>query len=310
MKTGTHLIQELMVALGYGMYGSSRVTADIRPLFDDAIRRRVAEMVYDEDVLARLDKADEAEFRAETDRAWDALGWAWQLKFGLPLENRYGLELIDTDLVRQARHRLAASDFADTPPGICWVVPEFDIKKIDGRFIREWHETGEPRIIFNYRDPRDTLLSMVNFLDGKTAGGYGSYSEFQAFSRILGTKETIEDKLTYAMSDPSFPGNGDFERSQWLLDHPGVCKVSFEELVGPRGGGTVEAQQAALQRILSFLGVDAPSDQLSQRLFRRDSFSFYKGQIGSWRKAFTQDHTTMFMHQWGTTLRKYGYAAE
>ena len=54
------------------------------------------------------------------------------------------------------------------------------------------------------------------------------------FSEILQSKETLEEQLTYALTDPSFPVQGDFHRMLWLLNHPNVCKTSFEELVGPR----------------------------------------------------------------------------
>ena len=45
MKSGTHLIQELIVALGYKVYGSSRIPPEIRPVFDRDARLKIAEMV-------------------------------------------------------------------------------------------------------------------------------------------------------------------------------------------------------------------------------------------------------------------------
>lgn len=92
----------------------------------------------------------------------------------MPLENRYGVGLVNSELVAQARSRSIESRFADTPENVCWILPELDIKKIDGNFIQEWADTGEPRIIFLYRDPRGVILSMVNFLPGKTAAGFGN----------------------------------------------------------------------------------------------------------------------------------------
>jgi hypothetical protein len=307
MKSGTHLIQELLVALGYGIYGQSRIPLELRPVLDEETRLRVARLVYADDLLAEFETREEPLFTEATDRAWEALGWAWQIRFGLPLENRYGFEVTNAELIEQAQRRSASSDFADTPSGVCWVLPELDVKRLDGRFIREWSRTGEPRIVFNYRDPRDVLLSMVNFLAGRTRQGLGTFSEFQVFGRILDSKPSLGEQLSYALTDPSFPGSGDFERALWLLHHPNVCKVSFEELVGPEGGGLAEAQTRAVARILDFVGADVDPEGLARRLYRRDAFSFYRGQIGGWRDVFTTEHLTLFERRFGDVLRLYGY---
>jgi hypothetical protein len=44
MKSGTHLIQELMIALGYGIYGQSRIPAEARPRLSVETRRHTAEL--------------------------------------------------------------------------------------------------------------------------------------------------------------------------------------------------------------------------------------------------------------------------
>ena len=218
------------------------------------------------------------------------------------------MELVNRPLVRQALRRTADSPFAQTPPGISWIIPELDIKKVDGMFLREFTETGSPRIILMYRDPRDVVLSMVNFLSGKTALGFGNFSEFQIFNSILGSKATLAEKLTYALTDPAFPVVGDHERALWMLNHPHVCKVSFEELVGASGGGSDERQAEAVQRVIDFLGCDRNvTPGLTQGLFRRDSFSFYKGQIGTWRAEFTDEHVALAEKRMGDVIDLYGY---
>jgi hypothetical protein len=307
MKSGTHLIQELIVALGYGVYGSSRIPPEIRPVLDDDTLQRMARMVYDEETLGRLAGAGRPALREAGQKAWEALGWAWQLRLGMPLESRYGAELTNAGLIQQALRRTADSAFAQTPANVCWIATELDIKKVEGGFLSEWSATGEPRVIFMYRDPRDITLSMVNFLAGHTAHGYGNYSEFRVFNRILAAKPSLADKLTYALTDPAFPGVDDYERSLWLLHDPNVCKVTFEELVGPRGGGSAAAQLAAVARIVRFLGLGTDARQVAGRLFRRDSFTFYKGQIGSWRAAFRPEHKAMMASRLGTAIEQYGY---
>jgi hypothetical protein len=309
MKSGTHLIQELIVALRYGVYGSSRIPPEIRPVLDDETRRRMARMVYDYETYASLSEGDPAVFDKAAVAAWEALGWAWQLRLGMPLQSRYGVTVTNDVLIRQALHRTAESSFAETPANVCWVGTELDLKRADGRFLQDWSATDIPKIIFMYRDPRDVVLSMVNFLSNKTKGGFGNYSDFQVFNRILDDKPTLAEKLTYALTDPAFPGAGDFERSLWLLNHPKVCKVSFEELVGVRGGGSNEAQLAAITRVVDFLGADADPHSLADKVFRQDSFTFFKGQIGSWREAFTPEHAPLVASRLGEMVDIYGYGS-
>jgi hypothetical protein len=309
MKSGTHLLQELMVALGYKMYGAGvRLRPEILPVLDDETRWRIARMAYDKQTLGELGAASRDEFAEATDRAWDALGWSWHIRLAQPLITWYSREMVDSGFIEQVHRRSAGSDFADTPAGVCWVLNQFDIAQLDGHFLREWSQTGEPKIIFNYRDPRDVLLSMVNFLSDRTGKGFSNYNDFLVFSRILKSKASLEEQLAYALTDPSFPAQRDLAHMIWLLNHPDVCKTSFEELVGPRGGGTAQVQARALSRVLKFLGVTSTEpDDVAEGLFNPDVFSFYRGQIGGWREAFTPELERLAEDRLGDLLRLYGY---
>jgi hypothetical protein len=309
MKSGTHLIKELMVALGYNMYGHVRVSPRTRPILDRETRSRIARMVYGDAELSSLKSQSDSIFNDTTDRAWEAFAWSWQLRFGMPLMSWYGTEVTSTELVSAALRRSAGSSFAETPSGICWVFHEFDTRKIDGTFLREWAETGEPRIIFNYRDPRDTILSLVNFLCGRTREGLSSFSNLPLYSNILLAKETLGERLSYALRDEAFPCHAaDFKHMLWLLHHPNVCKTSFEELVGPEGGGSAQSQLSAAARLINFLGVtdQAPEDVVGA-LFNRDAFSFFHGQIGAWREVFTEEQCRLAEDYFGEVLSLYGY---
>jgi hypothetical protein len=307
MKSGTHLIQELMIALGYWIYGQSRIPKEVRPVLSDEMRHRIARMVYDEEEVSAFQKQGEESFGKAAQEAWEALGWAWQVRFGMPLASHYGVQLVNTDLVERTLRRTASSSFLDTPENVCWIFPELDITRVDGRFIQEWSDTGRPKVIFMYRDPRDTTLSMVNFLLGRTGQGFGTFSDFKVFNRILESKGSMQERLKYALTDDVFPGIGDHKRMLWLLNHPDVCTVSFEEMIGAQGGGSVDAQTEAVARVVKFLGLDANPDELAGRLYRRDSFTFFKGQIGTWREAFTPELMRLAEHRFGDALPAYGY---
>jgi hypothetical protein len=266
-------------------------------------------MVYGDQEAARLKSQSEPVFNSATDRAWEALAWSWQARFGIPLANLYSMELIDTGLIQQAYQRTVGSSFTDTPAGICWVLHEFDLPKIDGAFLREWADTGQPKVIFNYRDPRDTILSLINFISGRTKQGLSSFSNLLTFRDILLSKPTLDERVTFALTDPSFPCQpADFMRMAWLLHHPGVCKVSFEALVGPEGGGSAESQVRATARLIDFLqDADSPAERVASSLYNRDAFSFYQGRIGTWREVFTAEHCRIAEERFGEVLSLYGY---
>lgn len=309
MKSGTHLVSEVMTALGYSMYGHVRVSPQNRPDLDRSTRLRLASMVYGDQQAAQLESQSQDAFSNATDRAWEALAWSWQARFGIPLTNLYSMELIDTGLVQQARQRTVGSSFAQTPAGVCWVLHEFDLQKIDGGFLREWAETGQPKIIFNYRDPRDTIISLINFICGRTKQGLSSFNNLCTFRDILLSKPGFDERLTFALTEASFPCQAtDFRRMAWLLHHPSVCAVSFEELVGPKGGGSAESQIRATARLIDFLDdTDASAERVASALFNDDAFSFYQGQIGAWRNAFTAEHCRIAEDRFGDVLSLYGY---
>jgi hypothetical protein len=309
MKSGTHILQELMVALGYGMTGSGvKLSPEILPVFSKESRWQIARLGYDDETITRLESSGEEEFTAATDRGWEALVTSWERRFAQPLASWYTQASLETGFAADVHRRAIGADFADTPPGVCWVINQLDITQVDGHFLHEWATTGQPRIIFNYRDPRDMVLSMVNFLLDKTGRGFSNYHDLLPFSQILKSKATLEEALAYAISDRCFIGAGHHERMLWLLNHPNVCKTSFEELVGPRGGGSAQAQAAALNRIFEFLGVTGTEPaQLAGRLFNPDVFSFYRGQIGGWREAFTPALRRLADDRFGEVLQAYGY---
>lgn len=89
-KSGTHLPQELMVALGYRIHGSGvRLRPGGMPVLDEETRWRIAALAYGEESLAGLKAADQDAFIAATDRAWQALGMSWELRLAQPLATWY-----------------------------------------------------------------------------------------------------------------------------------------------------------------------------------------------------------------------------
>lgn len=306
-KAGTHLIQELMIALGYRVYGQSRVPESARHELDPADQRRYIEMI---DGPLGYQQLPPAAVAARAEEIWESIGWAWQMRLGLPLKSHYGTELIESDRVQEALRKTSGMRFSETPRGLSWIFHDFDIQQIDGKFLAEWETTGEPAIIFLYRDPRDAILSMVNFLSGRTKQGYGRFSDFTVFNSILTAKQDLRAQLRYALTDDSFPGVHDYQRMRWLLHHPRVCKVAFEDLIGERGGGSFERQEACVRRVLDHLGADVDPGTLAKELYNESSFTFFRGRSGTWRDIFDPECLALANRRFASVLEDYGYQVD
>ena len=123
--------------------------------------------------------------------------------------------------------------------------------------------------------------------------------EFDVYHDILATKGSWEEKLDYAMRDPAFLGHDEFARSLWLLNHPAVCKVRYEDLVGPRGGGTAEAQLDAVSRLVRHIDSDADPAEIAARVYDPGSWSFHHDVHGADAMVRTRDTAP---HRRGTGL--------
>jgi hypothetical protein len=306
-KSGTHLMQGLMLRLGYKTTGAARPTPESVPTFDDEQLLQISSLTRSADEYAALSGLHGMELRDHTRDDWGALLWHWQHRLAQRIVNRYGMtrsefseRIITNSLIRYTK-------FAEMPPHVCWILHELDIDKVDGNFLHEWAETDNPKIIFNYRDPRDVIVSMINYLEGRTGAGYGNFFEFEIFSSILSEMKTWEEKIDYALRDKSFIASEQFEKSLWLLRHPRVCNVSFEELVGPKGGGSRDQQLAAVARIIRHIGSGQNPESVVDEVYDQDSWTFHKGRTQAWQTRFTARNLDRYRERFGDLLEQYGY---
>jgi hypothetical protein len=313
-KSGTHLLKEVMTGLGYVLNGAvSPAGVQPRRLGRQAALR-VLDAMYTPDEISALKQSDDgAAVSQAINRAVTAFNRAWSARLGMPTAAAADSSPEADRLTARALSRQSGYRFSDAPGGVCWFTHDLDLRRVDENFLLDWARTGSPRIILNYRDPRDVLLSMVNFLAEKDDGRLGEFPDHLVYSGILKSVQDPRERISIALTDPDFPGSNSFERALWLLRHPQICKVSFEALVGPEGGGSAAAQAGEIKKITDFLGLADESDTtrletLAHQIFNRDSYTFRSGRAGAWREHFTPEHHTLFERRYGHLLRLYGYA--
>lgn len=99
------------------------------------------------------------------------------------------------------------------------------------------------------------------------------------------------------------------------------CIIRFENLVGPHGGGTLEAQVEEIQKIAEAIGIHLSLEDISyicDHLFglREVDYgtdhvhTFRQGQIGGWKTTFTEEQITQFKKKYNHYLIEFGYETD
>jgi hypothetical protein len=175
------------------------------------------------------------------------------------------------------------------------------------RFLKAWGTTGAPCVVYNYRDPRAQIVSMIRFLAESHAAD--DTPGAQVYRPILRSLGSMDRMLSFAISDPEFPYRNVYRQNRWMLYHPNVLKLRFEDLVGEEGGGSRPIQDATVERWARFLAVDVPTEQLTEGLFG-GTRTFHEGRTDSWRDVFEEHHLRAFEREFGDVLVDYGYAED
>jgi hypothetical protein len=95
---------------------------------------------------------------------------------------------------------------------------------------------------------------------------------------------------------------------RWI-DEPNVYTTTFENLVGPNGGGSRNKQIMQVINIAKHLGKNITkqeAEKIADSLFG-DSYTFRIGKIGSWRGYFSENHKNLFKKYCNDILVKLGY---
>ncbi len=169
------------------------------------------------------------------------------------------------------------------------------------RMLGAWGRTGVPSIVYCYRDPRAQLVSMVQFLaEGPLVPKHPWRLVYRPILQSLGSMDRM---LSFAISEWSLPFRDAYRANRWLLYHPQVLKLRFEDLAGEEGGGSKLSQVAAIESWAKFLAVDVPAEELSEGLSGSST-----GTVDSWRDVFEEHHRKAFDREFGDVLEDYGYA--
>ena len=155
------------------------------------------------------------------------------------------------------------------------------------------------------RDPRDVLLSHLNYIEkmDTTQKSHKFISKFN--NRFDKLKAMIEGK-----KDVLEPFTEVLDKFQPWTTQPEVLCVKFEHLIGPNGGGDKQHQINAVKNISKHISIDIPNYELEdicKSIFSTKSSTFNKGKIGNWRNVLSEEEKEWLELNIGLQVKKYGY---
>ena len=140
--------------------------------------------------------------------------------------------------------------------------------------------------LFIYRNPMDIVVSETFYLTKKEktplAHYYTTFSDHERCQSLIAADPIIgciRDRVRAYAAWPRLPN---------------VIPVSFEELIGPQGGGSSEAQQRTIWSLQLKLHVPGSPAEYGESIFNTGSWTFRQGTINSHRKFFHAEHYDAF----------------
>lgn len=163
--------------------------------------------------------------------------------------------------------------------------------------------------VFIIRDPRDTIVSRAHWFKKRHPDNILSLDQL-----------LMELIINYAHFD-NYPEDVSHLNVKTLADAyqklylpwqqcPLIYTTRFELLVGPRGGGNIQAQITEIKNIAKHLSIELSETQIKEvadNVFDSTSITFKAGQIGSWKDHFKPNHKEAFKKVAAQLLITLGY---
>ena len=167
-------------------------------------------------------------------------------------------------------------------------------------FGNRHHPFATSPALFIYRNPLDILVSEANYYHRDGNAIFGGYLRNKSF----------EDRVLALIDDPWLFGSFRDRMAGFVpwLEFSNVIPVSFEELVGARGGGDDAVQRRLTWSLQLKLHVPGSPEAFAAQLFDTESATFNAGQIGSHREKLPESAMTKFRGLPQDFMRTFGYA--
>ncbi len=166
-------------------------------------------------------------------------------------------------------------------------------------FGNRHHAFAASPALFIYRNPLDVLVSEANYYHRDGNALFGGYLRNRSF----------EERLLALIEDPWLFGTLRDRMAGFVpwLQFPNVIPVSFEELVGARGGGDDAIQRRLIWSLQLKLHVPGKPADFAAHVFDPESATFNAGQIGSHREKLGERALERFRRLPQDFMSAFGY---
>ncbi len=170
----------------------------------------------------------------------------------------------------------------------------------------------QAKVLFTYRDPRDLVISFANYIRAndcsKAPNQAWPMARNMSFDDIINS--LIEKGELYHFW-PGIIGIDQYYKAFMPWAHFENClPIRFEDLIGPKGGGSLETQYETIKTIAQHLQIiSLPEEKflhVIDNLFGGES-TFRQGQIGAWKTGLNKQQKELFKKVAGKLLIDLGY---
>lgn len=198
----------------------------------------------------------------------------------------------------------------DVNPG-CWYCVEYSNSHTVARdffidsvrrapFGNRQHPFTRTPALFIYRNPLDIVVSEANYYHKDGATTFSSYLRHMTF----------DDRLMRLIDDPYLLGSIRDRIVNFIpwFDCENVIPISFEELVGEKGGGDNKLREQLIWSLQLKLHIPGSPTELARTIFDESSPTFHEGRIGASKDKMSEAAIEKFFSLNQDFMQICGYA--
>lgn len=195
---------------------------------------------------------------------------------------------------------------------------------------KDYSELKDLRKMILIRDLRDVAISIVNQIKRSPWPGHVGQDRIDFLNMSFDEQLLFVINYEYDVKAIAHKAPNSLqvslirvaEQALHYSQRPDILTFRYEDLVGPNGGGSGEAQIAQLHRIKSCLQLDISEESLcaiASKLygdavnpfgkgeFKNYQSTFHVGTVGRWKEVFRDEHKEAFKKKLGRFLIALGY---